>query len=112
MWTYRKGILPEFLWSNTGDLCPMYDMINKRQCEDKVLTASPASCVSVDELCHGWTWGRKMTLTLPSYFPPGLKSGRRTLSIVNASFALKDRHISCGYLLSCRNRPERADIVH
>ena len=38
-------------------------------------TARPASWVSVDEACQGWTWRRKTTLIFPSYFPPGDMSG-------------------------------------
>lgn len=47
----------------------------------------PASCTNVELPCQGWTWLRKMTLTFPSYLPPGAKSGRSTLSMARESLA-------------------------
>ena len=88
---YLDRVGPEFVRRYTSNLHHL-SVKHNRDLGGSILTARAHSCVRVEELCQGWTCRRNITLTLPSYFPPGPSRGSRTLSIVNASLALHGLH--------------------
>lgn len=102
---------PEFIRRDTSNLQNICQYMVVR-IDGKLRTAKAASCVNREATCHGWTWRRRMTLTLPSYFPPEPRRGFTTLSIVKDDFALCEPSNQFPLLVYACYAPEGTDIVH